>query len=130
MTMTAERVQQVRFVEPLPGFADDGTFTFSPIDPDDVLFSLRSVQHPDIRFVLASPGAFFPDYAPDVATLLAGVLGTDDVELLVMLTIGTGLADATANLRAPIVIARSTGRAVQVILEDALLPMRAPLLGL
>lgn len=118
---SVERVAQVRFVEPLPGFAHDSTFTFGGIDPDGILFSLRSVEHPDIRFVLTRPGVFFPDYAPDVA----GLLGSGAQDLYVMLTLGSGLADATANLRAPIVI--SSGRAVQVILEDATLPMRQPL---
>ena len=49
--------------------------------------------------------------------------------VLVVLSITSGLHDATANLRAPIVVAPATGRAVQVILEDESLPMRRPLLG-
>lgn len=117
---SAERVQHVRFVEPLPGFATDSTFGFEAIDPDGVLFSLRSIDHPDIRFVLTRPSVFFPDYAPDIAGLLGGA-----GEPYLMLTLGAGLADATANLRAPIVI--GAGLAVQVILEDATLPMRQPL---
>lgn len=122
--MTLERAAtQLHFVEPLPGFGDDDSYTLSAIDPDGLLFSLRSVKHPDLRFVLAPARAFFPEYEPDVSGALPG-----EVEVLVMLTLGTGLADATANLRAPIAIS-SQGQAVQVILEDASLPMHRPLLA-
>jgi flagellar assembly factor FliW len=56
------------------------------------------------------------------------LLGSDNVELMLVLTIGTGLGDATANLRAPIAMSAETGRAVQVVLDDESMPMRQPLL--
>ena len=62
--------------------------------------------------------------SPELADALAGVLGSDEVDVLLMLTIGSSLSDATANLRAPVVVAPSTGRAVQVILDDDALPIR------
>jgi len=125
MTMTLERATQLHFVEPLPGFGDEDSYTLTAIDPDGVLFSLRSAKHPEVRFVLTPARAFFDDYEPDVSGALPG----SDVEVLVMLTLGSGLADATANLRAPIAVSASAGQAVQVILEDATLPMRRPLLA-
>ena len=121
---TDDSVQPLLFVEPLPGFADEDQYTITPIDERGLLFSLRSVRDPGLRFVLTPAGAFFPDYRPDLVSAVAGVLGGTDIEVLVMLTIGAGLIDATANLRAPVVVCRSTGRAVQVILDDESLPMR------
>ena len=129
MTMTAERVQELHFVEPLPGFDGQDSYTLSPIDPDGMLFSLRSVGNPDVRFVLTPASVFFADFDPSRVGSMDPVLGSDEVDVLLMLTLRTGLADATANLRAPIVVAMSTGRAVQVILDDATLPMNQPLLA-
>ncbi|HEY3736867.1 MAG TPA: flagellar assembly protein FliW [Jatrophihabitans sp.] len=127
MTTTAERIQQLEFVEPLPGFPDERQYVLSAIDDEGVLYSLRSVKYPELRFVLTPAVAFFAEYEPDLGPL-AGVLGSDDADVLLMLTLGQGLADATANLRAPIVVSTSTGLGVQLILEDASLPMHCPIL--
>lgn len=124
----AERTQLLHFTEPLPGFAAEDEYTLSAIDPRGLLYSLRSVQEPSVRFVLSPAGAFFADYRPDVESAVAPALGADDIELFLVLTLGTGLGDATANLRAPIAVASSTARAVQVILDDETLAMREPLL--
>ena len=123
-----ECTQQLTFVEPLPGFDDEG-YTLSAIDEQGALYSMWSVDHPDLRFVLSPADVFFPGYRPELADALAGVLGSDEVDVLLMLTIGSSLSAATANLRAPVVVAPSTGRAVQVILDDDALPMRAPLVS-
>ncbi len=125
MTQTA---QEISFVEPILGFDGEHAYTLAAIDPQGVLYSLRSVQNPDLRFVVTPAQTFFTDYQPDLARVVSGVLGSDDIDVLLVLTIGTGLADATANLRAPIAVATSTGRAVQVVLDDDSLPMRQPLL--
>ena len=127
MTITMDRELNLRLVEPLPGFADHERYTLTAIDTHGVLFALRSVRQPDLRFVLTPAGAFFADYQPDVVKAVATVLGSDDVDVLLMITLGSGLRDATANLRAPIAVAASTGRAVQVVLDDETLPMREPL---
>jgi flagellar assembly factor FliW len=129
MTIMTETNQRLRFVEPLPGFDDESEYTLEAIDERGLLHSLRSVGNPGLRFVLARAAAFFPDYRPDLVDALSGPLGTDDIEQLLVLSIGTGLRDATANLRAPIAVARSTGRAVQVVLEDDSLSMRQPLVS-
>jgi len=118
----------VRFIEPLPGF-DGEDYTFDPIDERGLLWSLRSVEQPEVRFVLAAAAAFYPDYRPEISDSLAGPLGADEIDLLLVLTIGTGLRDATANLRAPIALARQTGRAVQVIIDDDVFSMREPLVS-
>jgi flagellar assembly factor FliW len=82
--------------------------------------------------VVAAPGRFFPDYKPslmpaDVAAL--EVADGDEVMLLVVVTVTDSIADATANLLAPIVIAAGRGTAVQLVLPDSDLPLRAPLLS-
>jgi flagellar assembly factor FliW len=128
MTLMTDAGMRLHFIEPLPGFETED-YTLTPIDEHGLLYSLRSADEPVVRFVLAAAPAFFPSYTPELANALADPLGSDEVELLLVLTIGTGLQDATANLRAPIALARSTGRAVQVIVDDDRFSMHQPLLS-
>jgi len=122
---------QISFTTPIPGFEDERDFAVSALDGHGVLYALRSTRSPGLRFVVAAPGRFFPDYSPsllpaDVAAL--GVSDGDEVLVLVIVTVTNGIADATANLLAPIVIAAGRGTAVQLVLPDSDLPLRAPLL--
>lgn len=128
--------QLVEFVEPIPGFPDERTFSLAPLDEDAVLFVLRSTRTPGLRFVVMPPAPFFPDYQPvvegqDVAPLgyLSAGSDSEDVELqvLVIVSVTDSISDATANLLAPIVLDPATGRAMQIVLGDARLPLRAPL---
>jgi flagellar assembly factor FliW len=125
---STKTARQVRFVEPLPGFPDLEAFTLSAIDDRGLLYSLRAVDDPTLRFVLAPPEGFYGDYYPEIADEIGETLGASEVEVLVMVTVPSGLHDATANLRAPIVVAPTTGCAMQVILDDETLSMRRPLL--
>lgn len=127
LTETATAI--LRFVEPMPGFEDHLDFTLNPIDPDGVLLALRSAREPDLRFVLTPADRFFPDYRPELgaaATSALGVPAGTELQFLLLLTITAELADATANLRAPIVTAGGTA-AVQVVLDDDALSMREPI---
>ena len=122
---------RITFATPIPGFEEERDFTVSALDTHGVLYALRSAKTPGLRFVVAAPGRFFPEYAPlldasDVSAL--GVADGDEVLLLVIVTVTNGLSDATANLLAPIVIAPDRGTAQQLVLADADLPLRAPLL--
>jgi flagellar assembly factor FliW len=128
MTVMTVRTQRLRFVDPLPGFPELDEFLLAPIDELGVLFSLRATETPDLRLVLTPPGVFFDDYLPDVPADVADLLGSADVDVYVVVTIPSGLADATANLRAPVIVAPATEQAVQLILEDETLPMQRPLL--
>lgn len=123
----------LHFADAIPGFPEERDFSVNPVDPSGVLYSLRSTRTPGLRFVVAAPGAFFPDYAPDLVPGDLGALGVsggDEVIVLVMVTVTNSIADATANLLAPIVIAPHRSQAVQLVLADPQLPLRAPLLRL
>jgi len=122
----------IRFVEPLVGFEEHLGFQLTAIDEAGVLVSLRSQLDPALRFVLTRPAWFFPDYVPELADVVLDAVGAIDpaaVSVYVILTIPTGLADATANVRAPVVVDEGTGRAVQVILDDETLSMNRPLVS-
>jgi flagellar assembly factor FliW len=132
MTAATTDANIVQFVEPMPGFDDEESYALSAIDDHGVLLSMRSTRDPALRFVLTSPEVFFDDYRPELGGVVTQALGAsddEDVRILLILTIGEGLVDATANMRAPIVMSTATGRAIQVVLEDETLPMRRPLAG-
>lgn len=117
-------------VQPLLGFPESGRFALARLDETGVLCELRSVDQPDLRFVVVPPAVFFPDYAPVVEDDVAEALGArdaDDLLVLSMVTLGRSPQEATANLLAPVLVNHRTRRAAQVLLEDADLPLRAPL---
>ncbi|GII24522.1 flagellar assembly protein FliW [Planosporangium mesophilum] len=120
----------LEFVTPLPGFPDEHRFVLVAVDDAGMLYSLRSVDRPELRFLVAPPAPFFPDYSVDVDDASLAKLGwPDPEELLVLLVINAGdrPGDASANLMAPIVVDQRSLRAVQVILGRTGLPVRAPL---
>jgi flagellar assembly factor FliW len=128
----ATRGLVVDFVEPIPGFPEERQFLFSALDPEGVLFTLRSLATPSLRFVVMPPGAFFPDYEPEVTVADVAPLGLGEdaeLQLLLIVSVQNGLADATANLLAPIVLVAEAGQAMQVVLSDPTLPLRAPLVA-
>jgi flagellar assembly factor FliW len=103
----------------------------SPAAADESpLYELRSLEQPDVRFMVVVPGAYFADYEIDLDDQECGDLGlTDsaDALVLVMLTVGRDAASTTANLLAPVVINARTRAAAQVILTGSDWPVRAPL---
>lgn len=140
-TMTASSdslptVQQglpvIEFVHPMPGFPGSHRFTLQPLDETGVLSALRSLDHADLQFLVVPPGTFHPTYAPEIADEAAAELGLTSAEqALVLLVVHAGrdLPTTTVNLRAPIVVNIATSRAAQIVLDDASLPVAAPLLG-
>ena len=121
---------RVEFLAPISGLPERTAFDLVPLDGEGVLFSLRSADDADLRLVLVTPERFFPDYSPVIDAATAGELeltGAQDAVLLVVVNPGGGLAEATANLLAPVVLNHRTRRAAQVVLA-ADLPLRAPLL--
>lgn len=105
----------------MPGFPDVRRFALVQVDDDGVLCALRSLEDPELRFLVVPPSAFFPDYAPvvDDATVADLAIDTDDdVLVLVVLNAGDSLASTAANLLAPILVNTVTRKACQVILDD------------
>lgn len=130
-------VPELHFVRPLPGFPDLTRFALVRLEGSDepqddeqpsVLFELRSLEEPHVRFLVGVPTAFFPDYAFDLDENAAADLGltdADDALVLVVLTIGTDAASTTANLLAPVVVNGRSRSAAQVILSGTDWPVRA-----
>jgi flagellar assembly factor FliW len=99
-----------------------------PIREAAMLYELRSLEDPQVRFLVAVPTAFFPDYGFDLSDSSCSDLELWDAAealVLVVLTIGRDSASTTANLLAPVVINARTRSAVQVILSGSQWPVRA-----
>jgi flagellar assembly factor FliW len=126
-------IPEIDLVRPLPGFPDVTRFVLVRLDEDDEraespLYELRSVELPDVRFLVAVPTAFFTDYAFELDEMSCAELGLKDADealVLVLLTIGDDAASTTANLLAPVVINARTRSAAQVILSGTDWPVRA-----
>lgn len=122
----------IELVHPMPGFPDRRRFALVVLDDDGVLCALRSLDEPDLRFLVVPPAPFFPDYAPEVDDGTVADLGIgspDDALVLLVLRAGESLTETTANLLAPVVVNRRTRRAAQVILDDPTLSVSAPLVA-
>jgi flagellar assembly factor FliW len=125
-----EEIPVLEMIEPLPGFPEHRRFALARLDDAGVLCALRSLDDPDLRFLVVPPGAFFSDYAPEIDDQTAAALeidSADDVLALVMVNPGESARAATANLLAPVLVNHRTRRASQVVLDDVTLPLRAPL---
>ncbi|WP_203812126.1 flagellar assembly protein FliW [Paractinoplanes tereljensis] len=111
---------------PMPGFPAHREFVLVRLNEDGLLYAFTSIQDPDLRFLVAPPEPFFPDYAPEIENEVFAALNTKDPDRLLLMTVITaGVDDTTANLMAPIVVDRDTHRAIQVVLSGSGYPVRA-----
>jgi len=111
---------------PMPGFPAHREFVLVRLNEDGLLYAFTSIQDPELRFLVAPPEPFFPDYAPEIENEVFSALNTRDTDRLLLLTVITaGVEETTANLLAPIVVDRDTMRAMQVVLSGSGYPVRA-----
>ncbi len=113
----------------LAGFPSSERFVLDEVVDGGPLLRLTSLDEEDLEFLVAPPGLFFPEYSPvldDASVQRLGLTGEQDALVLVVLTLGSTAAEATANLLAPLVVNRRDGSAAQVIVEGTY-PLRAPL---
>jgi flagellar assembly factor FliW len=125
-----ESFPSLEFLGPVAGFPEHRRYVLVELEESSLLRSLRSLDEPDLRFLVLPPGPFFPDYEPEIAADWADRLeltSAEDALVLVVITPGATAGDATANLLAPVVINVRTRRAAQIVLDDSSLPLRAPL---
>jgi flagellar assembly factor FliW len=111
---------------PMPGFPAHREFVLVRLNDDGLLYAFTSIQDPELRFLVAPPEPFFPDYAPEIENEVFAALNTRDADRLLLLTVITaGVDETTANLLAPIVVDRDSMRAMQVVLSGSGYPVRA-----
>jgi flagellar assembly factor FliW len=82
---------------------------------------LQSMQEPAFAMPVMDPLIVMPDYNPEVDDELLkniGDLVTDELLVLVTVTVPSDLTKMTVNLKGPIVINAAERKACQVIVED------------
>ena len=127
----AAPVQVLSLAEPLPGFPGHRDFALVAADSAGLLFWLQSVAPEGPRFLAVPAAPFFPDYAPALpraACAELGIADASDADVYCLITVPDGdVREATANLRAPLVVDPATNRARQIVLTDGAHPIRRPL---
>jgi flagellar assembly factor FliW len=93
-------------------------------DPESAFQWLHSLDDASLALPVTNPWVFFADYAVELSDADSERFDAD-VAVWVTVRAGTELADFSANLRAPIVVAK--GQGYQVINEAQDAPVRAPL---
>jgi flagellar assembly factor FliW len=115
----------------LPAFTWARRFVLVPWGSDDSPYSrLQCLDDDELAFVVVEPSLFFPDYEPeldDAAVERLALRDPADALVLVILTVGEGPHDTTANLLGPVVVNWRTRVAEQVILADSEHGTRVPL---
>lgn len=126
-----QEIPVIEMVEPMPGFPGRTRFALVRLDEQGVLCSLKSVEDPELRFLVVPPNVFFPDYTPEIDDATVSALRierAEDALVLVVVNPGEQAATATANLLAPVVVNTVSRQASQVVLSEDL-PVRAPLVA-
>ncbi|MGK5679425.1 flagellar assembly protein FliW [Actinoplanes sp. URMC 104] len=126
MTDPSLGLPTITMAVPMPGFPAHREFVLVRLNEDGLLYAFTSTEDPDLRFLVAPPEPFFPDYAPELEQDVFAALNTKDPDrLLLLVVITAGTNETTANLMAPIVVDRDSMRAMQVVLSGSGLPVRA-----
>ncbi|WP_158867207.1 flagellar assembly protein FliW [Leifsonia sp. AG29] len=118
----------VRFLTPPPGLEPLADFELEAVAGAPGLFTLTAAERPEIRLFVIDAERHLPGYSPELPDDLAAALGVtaaEEAQLLVVVT--PSQQGSTVNLLAPIVVGRLSGEAVQLVLEDDGLPLRAEL---
>ncbi len=119
----------LHFPKGLLGFEALHDFIVMPNVKEGPLFWIQSVEDPQVAFVLTDPTAFFSDYrvVPDKSErVFLGLADGDDCFALAVVTV-TPEREITLNLKAPILFAPASNRALQVVLENSQHQIRTPL---
>jgi len=118
----------VTFIAPPPGLSPLREFDLEPVAEADGLYTLRSLDAPDIRLFVIDAPLYLPDYNPEVSMAQLESIGATEASEVRVLVVTT-LSDEgpSANLMAPILMHSTSGEATQVILEGDDWPLRMQL---
>ena len=121
-------VRPVTLTEPLPGFPRHRDYVLVAADATGLLRWLQAMDPEGPRFLVVPPAPFVPEYAPRLPAAVLKELdlaAPGDAELHCLVTVPDGdVREATANLRAPLVVNPATGRGRQVVLTEGGHPIR------
>ncbi|HEY6881830.1 MAG TPA: carbon storage regulator [Polyangiales bacterium] len=114
----------ITFPEGLPGLGDNKAFVIFDLDDDHRALVAR--EDPTVSLLLVDPQRVDPDYPVDRA-MARYPYSEEELAIAVVVTRPIDGSMPMVNLAAPIVMGVESRKAVQVLLDDERLPMRAPL---
>ncbi len=112
----------------LLGFEELRRYGFLHLDEYAPFDWLVAVDEPEICFPVISPLLLHTDYVVPLGEVERRALGStpqDPVVPLVIVTVGTGTPQVTANLRGPVMLNPKSHKGMQVILFESGYPVRA-----
>jgi len=125
----------ITMVRGMFGFEQYTRFCMVNHRPDTSFWWMQCVDEPALAFVVADPTQLFENYEfdiPDSEVEELKLKSESDAFTMVVLTIGSGGKEVTANLVAPLVVNMQEMLAMQLILQDNryqvrhLLPLSEP----
>lgn len=114
----------IRFESGILGFPDLKEFTLIfNVDKgnDSGIKWLQSLQEPGFALPVMNPELVMPGYEPVFPQELLAPLGdveSEEILMLVTVTVPKDITKTTVNLRAPIIVNANTCKAVQLIADD------------
>lgn len=120
----------ITLASPLLGFTELNDYLIISNTDYFPFLWLQSVEDPSVCFILIEPEAFFKEYTPKINKRELKVMGVSDIKelkLFCIVVIPDDPQEATANLRAPLIVNFERKIAKQTILEDDSCDIRAPL---
>lgn len=118
------------FPESMPGLAPLQSFTLSEVEPGLKLYSLNSIQIPEVSFLLLDTQTHLNDYRPKLKGQLEAIGSPKPEDTVVLVIVNLSQDQPHANLLAPVVINTATSRAAQVILDNQSYSVAEPLVQL
>lgn len=119
-TFTVDNSQKIIFEEGIFGFEHIKEYYL--IDANLAPFMLlQSIEDEAIGFIVCDPFLFFPDYEFDLSDDAKEKLNlekSDDLLVLVIITLADKIEDVSANLVGPIIINIKNHRALQYIINN------------
>lgn len=127
-----EQKEIISFKNGLPGFYELHDFVLLPVEGNEALKYLQSIEESKVCFILMNPFFIIENYDVEIGEETVEMLEIkkpDDVCLYSILTITDNIKDITANLTAPIVINTANNKAAQEILSDSRYTVKHKLYG-
>lgn len=106
-----EEKHVLRFPEGLFGFEDLHSFILINDENSDPIRWLVSLEDELVSFPVLEPYSLFPSYS-------VGEYDSEDVTVLVIVTLRSTIEESTVNLRSPIIIWNKTQEGKQIVLNN------------
>jgi flagellar assembly factor FliW len=122
----------ISFKNGLPGFSELHDFVLLPVEGNESLRYMQSIEEVKVCFIVMSPFLIVGDYDIELSNETIEELELEkpeDAYLYSILTVTENIKDITANLAAPIIINTVNNKAVQEILSNSSYAVKHKLFG-